>query len=128
MGTLGLIFPVVGSRVLSLDSLSGELQPSLATPDDTGTARRTPILAAVLSLLTSGVGQLYNGQAAKGFAFYAGQILLFAALGVSGLFFTFWGSILALFVCIFMNVATIVEAARTARKLGTIVPKRYNRW
>ncbi len=67
-----------------LDLLSGELQAASPTPEATGTAPRTPILAAVLSLLTSGVGQVYNGQAAKGFAFYAGQILLFAALGIRG--------------------------------------------
>jgi signal peptidase I len=110
------------------DFLSGEFQPAFASPDDTDEERRSTIWAAVLGVLTPGLGQIYNGQAVKGFAFYVAGYLLIAALGLSGLNSTSWGVIAATVILIFVRLAIIVEAPLTSRKLGTIVPKRYNRW
>ena len=46
---------------------------------------RTPILAAVLSLIVAGLGQFYNGQITKGVLFIVAQIingaLLYVAIG-----------------------------------------------
>jgi len=46
---------------------------------------RNPIIAAVLSLIVAGVGQIYNGQILKGVLFIVAQIingaLLYVAIG-----------------------------------------------
>jgi TM2 domain-containing membrane protein YozV len=36
---------------------------------------RSPILAAILSLILSGLGQIYNGQVAKGVVFIVVQLI-----------------------------------------------------
>lgn len=36
---------------------------------------RSPILAAILSLILSGLGQIYNGQVAKGVVFIVAQLV-----------------------------------------------------
>ncbi len=46
---------------------------------------RNPIIAAVLSLIVAGLGQIYNGQITKGVLFIIAQIingaLLYVAIG-----------------------------------------------
>ena len=46
---------------------------------------RNPIIAAVLSLIVAGLGQIYNGQITKGVLFIVAQIingaLLYVAIG-----------------------------------------------
>ena len=46
---------------------------------------RNPIIAAVLSLIVAGLGQIYNGQITKGLLFIVAQIingaLLYVAIG-----------------------------------------------
>ncbi len=37
--------------------------------------RRSPILAAVLSLILAGLGQIYNGQVTKGALFIVAQLI-----------------------------------------------------
>jgi signal peptidase I len=90
--------------------------------------RRNPIWASILSLVVPGLGQVYNGQVLKGVVFYVGSALLLFVLGWSGLLFGLWGIGASVFASIILWVAIIVEAALTARRLGTIALRRYNRW
>ncbi len=43
---------------------------------------RNPIIAAILSLIVAGLGQIYNGQIAKGVAFIIAQVINGALLYV----------------------------------------------
>ncbi len=69
---------------------------------------RHPGLAAVLSFIVPGLGQIYNGELAKGFAFVAGMI-------VSGL-------LCAIFIGFFLLIAVwiwaVIDAYRTAELLS----------
>ncbi|ADU63447.1 MAG: signal peptidase I [Pseudodesulfovibrio sp.] len=87
--------------------------------------RRRPWLAALLSLMATGVGQLYNGQWRKGACFLAGEVVL--ALALIPALRTFAGLVLAGGVLATYNIAAAVDAYRCARR-GGYVPTRFNRW
>jgi signal peptidase I len=90
--------------------------------------RRRPPLALFLSLLTPGLGQLYNGQLKKGFIIYLGGLLLLATAGFSGIFSTFKGMLMTLAVAMGFLLFAVIEAFCSAIKLKGIMCKQYNRW
>jgi signal peptidase I len=94
-------------------------------------ARRKPWAACLLSLAVPGLGQVYNGQAQRGILFFC---LLFVG-AFATITLTIWPPsppytlFLCLLVMIVASVAVIVDAVRTARRLGdTYQLKTYNRW
>jgi len=97
-------------------------------PVESGTSRRNPIWAGLLSLVVPGLGQVYNGQVLKGVIFYIAAYLVLVVLALSGLAFTFWGLITFVVASIFLYVAIIAEAAFTSHTLGSVVLQRCNRW
>lgn len=90
--------------------------------------KRRPLLALFLSLLTPGLGQLYNGQLKKAVMFYLGGLLLLATIGFSGLFSTFKGMLIALTVAIGFLLFAVIDALYSAIKLKEITIKKYTRW
>ena len=79
-----------------------------------GAERKSPGLAAVLSFLFTGLGQIYNGQIGKGIAFVViGIILLFTIIILIGfiLYPIFW-------------IYNIYDAYQTAKRIneGTVKP------
>jgi TM2 domain-containing membrane protein YozV len=83
--------------------------PSTEKPETFVVAARNPFIAGGLSLISPGLGQFYNGDTLKGFAFFIGFIAI--SFGMIGqeyrmpLFFGIW-------------VAGIIEAIWTTRRIS----------
>ena len=88
--------------------------------------KRKPILALILSLLTPGLGQIYNGQFKKGISYLIGFFLVY--LLFSFLLFTYYGLIFYLIVVIGVYLFILIEAVRGAIKFKSIELKSYNKW
>src|SRR5260370_28096553 len=94
--------------------------------------RRRPWLAALMSLLWLGVGQLYNGEARKALAFFAVWAALLCAVVVLTIAATPGPvTIVVLYFLAALVVALAIYAAvdafRQARRLRAVVLKRYHR-
>lgn len=87
---------------------------------------RKPILAFLLSLLTPGLGQIYNGQSRKGVSYLVGVFLFYIVF--SFLLFTFYGMIFYLIIMIGVFLLILIDAVRGAVKFKTIELKSYNKW
>ena len=90
--------------------------------------KRRPIIAFVLSLLTPGLGQLYNGQIKRATIFYLGMLSVVTILILSGLVSTFWGHIFVLAVAIAFFLFVMIDALHNATRLKEIRIRSYNRW
>ncbi len=90
--------------------------------------RRKPLTALVLSFLTSGLGQLYNGQLRKAVLLYILGLLIVVLLPFSSLFFSLRGMVCLFAIVIGYMIFVMIDAAITARRLHTIKAKKYNKW
>ncbi len=88
-------------------------------------------LAALLSILVPGLGQLYNGQAKKGLLFYcllwvfAAASLLISSLHIDLLILVFLIMILVNLAKLFIHTDAIITARRHG---GSYQLKSYNKW
>jgi signal peptidase I len=80
--------------------------------------KRKPILALILSLLTPGLGQIYNGQFKKGIFYSVGFYLVYIVF--SFLFLTFHGMIFYLMVTMGFFFFIVIDAFRGANKLKAV--------
>lgn len=105
--------------------------PDLTTPVAPRSAgRRRGWLAALLSLLIPGLGQVYAGHFQRGVVAYT------ALIGIDAIAFRVWtrypsarGMWLLLVVLVGMLVIVVIDAARLARRAPVpFIPTRYNRW
>ncbi len=95
---------------------------------------RSPIGAALLSLLLPGLGQLYNGTPGRAAMFVAAsliaQVTLKALASATAILskttFILMAGIMALAVCLYLFA--ILDAYAGARRTGTLELHRYNRW
>jgi signal peptidase I len=88
--------------------------------------KRKPVLAALLSLLAPGLGQLYNGQWSKTLiAVIAAEILI--AVNNYLLVATYPGLLTTYCLNAVFNIAFAVEAYRSAKKATEFVPRSFNR-
>jgi signal peptidase I len=83
-------------------------------------------LAGLLSLVASGLGQLYNGQWQKGLLFFGAELAL--GLGFFVVFDTFAGMILNLSSLVALNVYALIDAVIVARRSREYRLASYNRW
>jgi signal peptidase I len=90
--------------------------------------RRSPLAALVLSLLTPGLGQLYNGQIKKATILYFGGLSVIVALALSELFLTFRGMVFSLVIIVGFFIFSMVNALYNAARIKEIQTKRFNRW
>jgi len=88
--------------------------------------KRKPILAFLLSIVTPGLGQIYNGQFKKGISYLVGLDLVYIVF--SFLLFTLYGMILYLIIAIGFFLFILIDAVRGAIKFNTIELKSYNKW
>jgi len=90
--------------------------------------KRIPVIAAALSLVAPGLGQLYNGQILKGIIFFLAFFPIPAIIFLAGIQGQFVG--LAAFListsCLWLFV--IVEAFFAAKSKKEVVLKGYNKW
>ena len=89
---------------------------------------RNPRIAFLLSMITPGLGQVYNGQLAKGICCFAGGYLLALALCRSGLARNFLGFALLEAMLIGLAIGISAEAYLAVRKRGAQKPASYDRW
>lgn len=90
--------------------------------------KRKPIIAFLLSSITAGLGQIYNGRFKKGIILYLIQLLVFVALILSGLYSTFYGAIIILLITLGFSVFIWLDALFDAIRLKEVPLKPYNKW
>ncbi len=90
--------------------------------------KRDPLTAFVLSFLTPGLGQLYNGQLKRAALLYLLGLFIVIFLSSSGLFFSFYGMVSGLAITLGYMFFVPIDASITAKRLHIIRVKRYNRW
>ncbi len=90
--------------------------------------KRIPLVAAFMSILAPGVGQIYNGQVRKGI--FLNILVLFTGWAV--FYFDIYNSFfLKVFLIIFVVIAalySIIDAYRVSEKTKEIKLRYYNRW
>lgn len=91
-----------------------------------GVKKRKPILALILSLLTPGLGQIYNGQLKKGIFYLVGFYLVYLVLAF--LLLTFHGMLFYVIVTMGFFFFIVIDAFRGANKLKAITLKPFNKW
>lgn len=87
---------------------------------------RKPWLAAVLSLIATGMGQVYNGQWKKGVGFFVAELVL--GLVMIPMFADFTSLAILVAFLVGFNVFVAGEAYATARGVDDFIPGRTNRW
>lgn len=97
-------------------------EPQIATKP------RKPWIAALLSLLFPGLGQLYAGEPWRGLAVYIGSLAVIAAMLGIGLPKTFPGLIVFILVCLLYELWMLWDSVRVARRNQDYVLKPFNRW
>jgi len=90
--------------------------------------KRSPLTAFILSFLTPGVGQLYNGQLKKAVSFYLLELVLSGVMSFAGLFFSFFGMLTCGGILIGYTIFVMVDAFINAKRLQIIKAKKYNKW
>lgn len=90
--------------------------------------KRIPLIAALLSLVAPGLGQLYNGQILKGICFFLASFLIPIILALAGLQSQFYGLALIVLFSLCLWLFIIGEAFFSARRKKEVVLKKYNKW
>jgi len=90
--------------------------------------KRKPIIAALLSSVTPGLGQVYNGQMIKGIIFFCATNLLIVLLSFTGLQFSFYGLAAIIMITLLFWLFIVLEAWFAAAKIKEIRLKSYNKW
>ena len=88
--------------------------------------KRKPILAFLFSLVTPGLGQIYNGQFKKGVSYLVGFLLVYIVF--SFLLFKFYGMICYLIIMVGLFLFISLDALLGAIKLKAVALKSYNKW
>ncbi len=101
-----------------------------ASPSAIGRQGPSPLVAALLSLLTPGLGHIYIGQARRGILLFALVImadilLMFALMGVLA---RFWMFAICLSLLFGLWLFILVDAAKRAQRMQDHPQHRYNRW
>ena len=93
--------------------------------------KRNPFLAGLLSLLFTGLGQVYNGKAGLGITFFFISGALFLLWGVSGWPHHFIGlvayAIVDIVLWLFIAVHAFIQARRMSRRTAFSPTVRTNR-
>lgn len=89
---------------------------------------RKPFVAALLSIFTPGLGQIYNGQHLKGILLYAAVWLPFIVFGYTRWCTVFSGWLLMYAIATAVWCYTLINAMMTAKKLQSYGRKAYNNW
>lgn len=93
---------------------------------------RRPTVAALLSLVLMGLGQLYNGQLRRAVVFYAIEILGFVAVAtISTLLLSFRGLMIiysGTLIYAGIKIFAVIDSFIGARRIGELELHSYNRW
>ncbi len=89
---------------------------------------RRPAVAALLSLLLMGLGQIYNGQLRRAVVFYALDILAAVAVATITTFLLSFHGVMILLIFVGIRIFAVIDAFIGARRIGVVELQRYNRW
>ena len=89
---------------------------------------RNSLVAFLLSILTPGLGQVYNGQPNKAILFFIGVLFVPILFGFTRAITFFYGMVALLFLLIAFRIYVIVDAVKQARKQKQYRLKPYNTW
>src|SRR5262245_65364844 len=92
---------------------------------------RSPLVAVILSLAATGLGQIYCGRLVRGLVMFLGSLLFAPAIVAAALLppatVVLIGLILALLAVLGVYVYAVLDAFRLARRRSDVVePKDYN--
>ena len=90
--------------------------------------KRKPIVALLLSFLTPGLGQIYNGQLKRAVILYSVTLLLTMLRLFTDLFSTLHGMIFCLLSAVGFFLFIMFDALYNAIRLKEITLRKYNRW
>ena len=93
--------------------------------------QRHPAVAALLSLVLMGLGQLYNGQLRRAVVFFTLEILGFVAVVTISTFLSVLGIVtlyIVLLIYAGIRIFAVIDAFIGARRIGVVKLQRYNRW
>jgi len=89
--------------------------------------KRKPIIAFLLSFITPGLGQMYNGRLKRGIILYLIELLMVVVLIFSGLFLKFYGAIISLLIILGFTIFIWLNALFDAIK-REVPLKPSNKW
>ena len=84
-------------------------------------------LSGVLSLIVTGLGQVYNGELIKGIIFHLSEFIIITILA-SSLKFSLFNAYFLLFLSIVIALVCSIEAMIISKKKQYIKLKYYNKW
>lgn len=90
--------------------------------------KRKPIISALLSIITPGLGQVYNGEFKKGIIFFFAGYLLIILLAMTELQYHFYGMIAVVLIAICWRLFVIGDAIVVAIRTKEIILNPYNKW
>jgi len=90
--------------------------------------RRSPVIAALLSLVLPGLGQMYNGKFLRGALLHCGFWLALIGMGLCGLALSLYGLIAIATTAAVVQVLIAIDAAIGARRANASSLRWYNRW
>ncbi len=88
---------------------------------------RNPIISFILSLVFSGLGQVYNGEIIKGIVFSILIFPIYILIGLTGLISSFNGMILICSVIAIYKLVVAIEAYQTSKSLNPYELKSINK-
>ncbi len=95
---------------------------------DNMTKKRNPLIAFLFSILTPGLGQVYNGQHKKAITLFIMYLFFPFLFGLIRGTTQFWGLIILIIVQISIQIYIIVDAITNANKQKEYILKNYNTW
>lgn len=89
---------------------------------------RNPFFAFGLSILSPGLGQIYNGQPKKGVLLFSMMLLFLFIAGIFRLATYFYGLVAIALIELSLFIYIITDAIIYAKRQKEYVPKSYNKW
>ena len=90
--------------------------------------KRVSGVAALLSVVLMGMGQLYNGQLRRAVVFFALDILAVILLVTNTTFLLSFHGVMILYFWVGIRIFAVIDAFIGARRIGVVELQRYNRW
>lgn len=90
--------------------------------------KRSPFLAATLSVIAPGLGHIYAGSLKKGICLIIFECVILLIVGLSGILVTFHGILLFILAIFIFYLFSVISSARLALKNKQFRLKPYNRW
>jgi len=96
--------------------VNAEICPRCGVRVVTSAQVKSPLLAAILSFIWSGLGQIYNGEVAKGLVFMCIEVIFTITFLIAFISFGAW--VVVSLLWILFSIYAIYDAYEVAKKSG----------